>query len=125
MRFHASLRASHYFGGFSDIQFLPVTQHEGLTLTQGQGFYCFFNNIKDLLLLQLFRRACGHLGLVFNLHGFQRIGIFVTIATEQVTQRGDPCGADFLTAEKIPNGILQNPLKKHRELGRRTVRVFF
>lgn len=119
VRFHAALRASHGLCGLCDIHFLPVTQHECLTLTQWQAFNGFLNDIKDLLLFQLFRRAARQFRIFADFKRVEWIDFLVLVCAEQIAEGHDPGRAHFLPAEKVADGILQDALEQHRQFCRR------
>mgnify|MGYP003406565649 FL=1 len=124
MRFHAAFRATHCRRSFGDIHIFPVTHKKGLTLTWRQLFYFFFNNCKDLCLLEAGMRGCRGIRPLLYLQSFQGVGIFVVGWGKSREQRG-PEGTNFLPAVKIANRVLQDALEKHRQFCRWLVSIFF
>lgn len=75
MRLDASLGASHHGGRFGNIQFFPVTQEEGLALTQRQLPDFAFNEGKELRLLEVGLRFGETAGVRIDRQSVERIGV--------------------------------------------------
>jgi len=108
--FHASLRAAHDRRSFCHVQFLPITQQEGLALTVRQFLECFFNDFKRLGLLQLIGRRALRVGVGLHLQSFQRIVIVAFVAARERRNLRRPQRAHFLAPKIIAYRVLQYAL---------------
>ena len=64
-------------------------------------------------------------GMVLGLHGLKRIGLVLIPARGQRRKQGSPQRAYFLSAIEIPDSVLQDALKQHRQFLGRFVSVLF
>src|SRR6478736_3194595 len=72
VRFYAALRATHHFGGLVDVEFFPVTQHEGLALTLRKAADRLLDGGHHLGLLEPVGGRGGHVRMGVDVHGLER-----------------------------------------------------
>ena len=128
MGFHAPLGATHYLGGFSDVELLPITQDKGLTLTRRQSFNFLLDDPHGLRPRNLVVGALRLLGPVLRLQSFQGIVIgIVRLGASRChgREKGGPEGTHLGTAEMVAGGVLQDALEQQRQFLGRAVAVFF
>src|SRR5262245_19470177 len=106
VRFHASLGAAHDFSGLGNVQFLPVTHDESLTLTLWQARQLLLNDFKYLGLLQLLRRSARRAGSGRHLEGLEGIAVLVVGTAGQRGEQRGPERAHLLPPEPVSHRVL-------------------
>src|SRR5881394_2480486 len=115
MRFHASLGAAHDFRGLGNVQFLPVTHDESLTLTLWQALQLLLNDLKYLGLLKLLQRRVWPERAVRHLEGLERVAVVVLGTSAERREQRSPQRAHLLAAEPVAHRVLQDAMKEKRQ----------